>query len=220
MSKFDFNTTAKQYDEYYNTETGQKIDTIEKRLVAKYLNKIPEKEALEIGAGTGHWSMFFSDHGFQITGIDLASEMLQKAIEKNVPGAIFMEMNAEHLMFPNEAVKNIFTIATVEFTNNKETFFDEAFRVLKRNGCFLIGALNENSLIGRTKEQDPVFKNADFFTEESLLRHLNRFGHATVEGCAVMTEEGKLLDFDDDQSLTQEQKNKEGAFLVGFVKKL
>jgi len=108
VMKFDFNKVAQNYDDYYHSEFGKKIDDVEKRLVKKYLNKIPDKEALEIGCGTGHWSMFFSDNGFQITGIDLASDMLAKAIDKDIPGAVFMEMDAENLMFPSESIKNIF----------------------------------------------------------------------------------------------------------------
>lgn len=218
--KFDFNTVARNYDDYYQSEFGQKVDVVEKRLVKKYLDKVPEKEALELGCGTGHWSLFFSDNGFQITGIDLAKDMLNKAIEKDIPGAVFMEMNAEELMFPSESIKNIFTIATAEFTDDRQQFFDEAFRVLKRGGYLLAGVLNENSTLGKTKDQDEVFKNATFFTSETLYRSLTRFGHAEIEGCALIDNNGKILDYPEDHNISQEKLNNEGAFLVGFVKKL
>ena len=220
VMKFDFNKVAQNYDDYYHSEFGKKIDDVEKRLVKKYLNKIPDKEALEIGCGTGHWSMFFSDNGFQITGIDLASDMLAKAIDKDIPGAVFMEMDAENLMFPSESIKNIFSIATAEFTNDQQQFFDEAFRVLKRGGYLLVGGLNANSTLGKTKEQDEVFKDATFFTPESLYRFLTRFGHAEIEGCALIDQTGTILDHPDDHNIPQQKLNKEGAFLVGFVKKL
>lgn len=219
MVKFDFNTESERYDDYYTTSFGKKIDEVEKRLVSEFIKKIPEKEALEIGCGTGHWTMFFSDHGFQITAVDIADKMLQKAIEKDIPGAVFMNMNAEQLQFPGESVKNIFSIATAEFTVNKEQFFDEAFRVLKRGGYFLIGALNEESALGKSKNKDPVFKDAEFFTHESLYRYLTRFGHAEIKGCALISDESDILDYNVNHSLTQEQLNKDGACLVGFVKK-
>ena len=218
--KFDFNTVARNYDDYYQSEFGQRVDVVEKRLVKKYLDKVPEKEALELGCGTGHWSLFFSDNGFQITGIDLAKDMLNKAIEKDIPGTVFMEMNAEELMFPSESIKNIFTIATAEFTDDRQQFFDEAFRVLKRGGYLLAGVLNENSTLGKTKDQDEVFKNATFFTPETLYRSLTRFGHAEIEGCALIDENGEILDYPEDHNISQEKLNNEGAFLVGFVKKL
>lgn len=219
MVKFDFNTESEKYDNYYATNFGKKIDEVEKRLVLEFIKQIPEKEALEIGCGTGHWTMFFSDQGFQITAVDIADKMLHKAIEKDIPGAVFMNMNAEQLQFPGESVKNIFSIATAEFTDNKEQFFDEAFRVLKRGGYFLIGALNEESALGRSKNEDPVFKNAEFFTPESLYRYLTRFGHAEIKGCAIISDKGDILDYNDNHNFTDEQLNKDGAFLVGFVKK-
>ncbi|MFO8055284.1 MAG: class I SAM-dependent methyltransferase [Bacteroidales bacterium] len=220
MTPFDFNPIAKDYDNYYQTGSGQKIDAVEKRLVKKYLNTIPEKEALEIGCGTGHWSMFFSDQGFQITGIDIADNMIRQAVNKNIPGAVFIQMNAENLMFPNESIKNIFTIATAEFTHNQQKFFDESFRVLKRNGYFLIGALNANSPLNKKKENDPVFKDANFFTPTSLKGFLNRFGHAETEGCAVISETNQVLDYPADHKISQQQRNNYGAFLVGLAKKL
>lgn len=220
MPKFDFNKEAEQYDHYYTTDFGTKVDAVETRTVKKHLEKLPEHEALEIGCGTGHWTMFFSDCGFQITGIDLAEKMLKKAIDKNIPGAVFMQMDAENLMFGNESVKNIFTIATAEFTDNKQKFFDEAYRVLKRDGYFLIGALNENSPLGKNKNEDPVFKNAEFFTYDSLQRYLNRFGHAEIEGCVLIDDKGQILDYTEKHEIPAEKLNREGAFFVGCVKKL
>jgi ubiquinone/menaquinone biosynthesis C-methylase UbiE len=220
MPKFDFNKEAEQYDNYYNTDFGIKVDAVEKRIVQKHLEKIGEREALEIGCGTGHWTMFFSDRGFQITAIDLAEEMLKKAIDKNIPGAVFTQMDAENLMFGNESVKNIFTIATAEFTDNKQKFFDEAYRVLKRNGYFLIGALNENSPMGKNKSQDHVFKNAEFFTYDSLKKYLNRFGHADIDGCVLIDERGQILDYPEEHEIPAEKLNREGAFFVATVKKL
>ncbi len=220
MLKFDFNKVAGKYDDYYQTDTGRKIDAVEKWQVKQYLDRIEEKEALEIGCGTGHWSMFFSDNGFQVTGIDIAEQMMQKAIEKDIPGAVFMKMDAENLMFPSESVKNIFTMASAEFTHNRQKFFDEAYRVLKRGGHFLIGALNRDSLMGKNKQNDPVFKDADFFSYDELQRLLNRFGHPGISGCVLMNEKGEVLDYPRDKDIPQECLNNEGAFLVGFVKKL
>jgi ubiquinone/menaquinone biosynthesis C-methylase UbiE len=220
MLRFDFDKIATEYDSYYKTEMGRQIDIVEKRLVKSFLKKTVEREALEIGCGTGHWTTFFSDNGFQITGIDMAQGMMNKAIEKDIPGSVFMQMDAENLQFPSESVKNVFTIATAEFTNNQQVFFDEVFRVLKRGGFFLIGALNENSMMGASKDNDPVFKNASFFTEEKLYRFLTRFGHAEIKGCALISEEGEILDLPENHQIPQERLNKEGAFLVGFVKKL
>ncbi len=220
MLKFDFNKVAGEYDDYYQTAAGRKIDAVEKWQVKEFLDRIKEKEALEIGCGTGHWTMFFSDNGFQVTGIDIAGKMMQKAIDKDIPGAVFMEMDAENLMFPNESVKNIFTIASAEFTNDRQKFFDEAYRVLKRGGHFLIGALNRNSLMGKNKQNDPVFKDADFFSYDELQRLLNRFGHPEIKGCVLMDEKGEVLDYPRDKDIPQQRLNNEGAFLVGFVKKL
>ncbi len=220
MTRFDFDSIAQSYDQYYETPAGAKVDAVEKRLVKTFLKKIPEKEALEIGCGTGHWSSFFSDNGFQITGVDIGREMINQAVKKDIPGSVFMQMNAMNLAFPAESVKNIFTIATAEFVEDQEKFFDEVFRVLKRGGCLLTGVLNADSALGKTKEDHPIYSNARFFTPRSLHNTLSRFGHAQVKGCVMLTDDHQVADYPEGHGIPGEQRDQFGAFLVGFVKKL
>jgi len=44
MMLFDFNQVAGEYDHYYQTEQGKKIDAIEKQLVNRYLQELKKAE--------------------------------------------------------------------------------------------------------------------------------------------------------------------------------
>ena len=48
---------------------GVLYDKLEKRAMVCLLGKVKEGDTLlEVGAGTGWWSLFFSELGFRVTG--------------------------------------------------------------------------------------------------------------------------------------------------------
>lgn len=229
---FDFNLVAEYYDEYYNSEFGKKVDAVEKRLVEKYLEKIPTKKALEVGCGTGHWTDFFINKGFEITGIDISKNMIDIAQKKNLKDAKFEIINIEDAPYPDNSFDNIFAITSLEFVDNRQKAIEQIYRILKPGGYLLIGCLNINSFIGKTKQSNKVFAQANFFDEEQLFKILSKFGSPIIEGCALITdrtgkiepsednsdeEANQVLDYEKEISSNILRKN--GAFLVGFVKK-
>ena len=73
QSMFDFDTIADEYDLWYESAEGAMCDHFEKKAISKYLPKnVKGMKLLEIGCGTGHWSQFFSEYGFEVTGIDVS----------------------------------------------------------------------------------------------------------------------------------------------------
>jgi len=229
---FDFNLVAEYYDEYYNSEFGRKVDAVEKRLVKKYLEQIPIKNALEVGCGTGHWTEFFINNGFGIAGIDISENMIDIAQKKNLKNAKFTVENIEDAYYPDNFFDNIFAITSLEFVDNRQKAIEQIYRILKPGGYLLIGCLNINSFIGKTKQSNKVFAQANFFDEEQLFKILSKFGSPIIEGCALITdnigsiepsenksddEPNQVRDYDDEISSNILRKN--GAFLVGFVKK-
>ena len=77
MNVFNNPEIAGKYDNYYQTDFGKKVDEIEKNLVLSLISDIPRGVMLEVGCGTGHWTRFFIDQGFKLTGIDISESMLQ-----------------------------------------------------------------------------------------------------------------------------------------------
>jgi len=217
MIPFNFDFVAESYDEYYQSNFGKKIDFVEKRLVKTYLDKIPNKKALEIGCGTGHWTQFFSENNFEMIGIDISEKMIEQAKRKNIPNANFFVQNCENLNFPTENLENVFAITSLEFLENKEKAIEEIYRVLKPEGYFLIGCLNIHSYLGKIRNENEIFKNADFFDAKSLDLILKKFGNPTIEGSALIDENLNVLDFE--SKIEADKLINEGAFLVGFVQK-
>ena len=75
----------------YNKIADQWADSRDSSFVSKlvidFAAKIkPGGKVLDIGCGTGYpITTFLSEYGFAITGIDIAENLLQKAIKRNIP---------------------------------------------------------------------------------------------------------------------------------------
>jgi len=112
MIQQGFDTVAAGYDHpslSFFPETA-------KRLI-KHLNLKPTDNLLDVCTGTGVVALTAAEKLTQgkVTGIDLSSGMLQqaknKAAEKNLNNTEFLQMDLEHLAFP----QNSFDVATSSF---------------------------------------------------------------------------------------------------------
>lgn len=78
-----FDQEASTYDNWYNTPLGSFVDRLEKELIAKSAQPQAGEKALDLGCGTGIFTIWLAKQGLDVTGIDLSSEMLAKAREKH-----------------------------------------------------------------------------------------------------------------------------------------
>jgi ubiquinone/menaquinone biosynthesis C-methylase UbiE len=79
-SRYDFDSVATTYDKWYETAEGKMYDRLEKKAISRYLQHIVAgMKLLEVGCGTGHWSQFFSNCGFEVIGIDISEPMITAA---------------------------------------------------------------------------------------------------------------------------------------------
>lgn len=215
MQKFDFDNAAGSYDDFYSNPIGQQIDLIEKSIISQYLRRLNCQILVELGCGTGHWTSFFSSEGFTVIGLDISIKMLETANNKNIPGSVFLKQDVHLLPFLDNSIENIASITAIEFVEDQEKVFSEIKRVLKPGGAFIIGCLNINSQLGKTKSENELFRNADFFSSDSLNIHLCKFGKPEIRGCVYLNEKNEILDYQSGE----EQLLKYGAFLAGIVYK-
>lgn len=176
MNVFLEKEIASSYDQYYQSEAGKAIDKIEKELVFELIKNVPRSEMLELGCGTGHWTAFFEENGFDLTALDTSEEMLKFAKNRNLK-AKFIKANSENLKFTHQSFAFVSSITMLEFVENQQKVIDEAYRVLKPGGYLLLGQLLEGSVIAKHKDNSETFKNAIFLSEEKLKNLLSKFGN-------------------------------------------
>lgn len=105
----------------------------------------PGEVVLDLGAGGG-FDVFLAAKQVgpkgKVYGVDMTPEMISKARDtaskngyKNVE---FLLGEIEHLPLPNNTVDAIISNCVVNLSTNKESVFNESFRVLKENGRLAI----------------------------------------------------------------------------------
>lgn len=172
MNIFLKQDVADKYDKYYHTDFGKKVDQIEQKIITELLNKVEldtktNNEILDIGCGTGHWTEFFINKGFRPTGVDSSQSMLNIAKSKGLK-AKFILANSENLPFENESYNIITSITMLEFVENRKKSIEEIYRVLKKGAYLIIGGLYNNSVLAMNKNNDSVFKHANFYDKTNL----------------------------------------------------
>jgi len=183
-SRYDFDSMAHSYDQWYETAEGKMYDRLEKNAVLKYL---PQNGAgmklLELGCGTGHWSQFFACLGFEVTGIDVSVPMIETARSKPISDVTFQTGDAHALPFTNNSFDITVAITTFEFVRNVELVLREMLRCTRKpGGQILVGVLNASAQINRNRRNssESPYARARWFTPGQIRRLLEPFGCVDV----------------------------------------
>ncbi|MBI4178666.1 class I SAM-dependent methyltransferase [bacterium] len=105
------------------------------------LGDIRGKKILEIGCGTGRQAVWFARRGAEVTAVDISEEALKslrnQAAAENLPGIQILQMDAEHLQFPNDSFDVVYVNSVMMHLRHAAAFREFA-RVTKRGGQVVI----------------------------------------------------------------------------------
>jgi SAM-dependent methyltransferase len=177
-SLFDFEPMAREYDRWYKTPTGQNHDRAQKEDVRSLLQPAHAGERLlDVGCGTGHWSSFFAEMGYQVTGIDISPNMVQAA-RAAAQECSFRVADACQLPFPDASFDVLASMATLEFIPAPADAIREMVRCAKPGGMLLIGTLNRLAALNRRRLSggEQPYASARLFSPSELRRCLARWG--------------------------------------------
>jgi len=183
-SRFDFGSIAETYDRWYETRKGRAYDALEKQAVARTLPRpAPGLRLLDVGCGTGHWSAFFGQCGFEVIGVDIAPEMIAVARKKRITQTSFQVADAHSLPFEDEEFDVTAAITTLEFVRDAEAVVQEMARCTRRpGGVILLGVLNSLAAINAERKAAgaPPYADARFFSPEEVKAMLAPYGEPRV----------------------------------------
>jgi SAM-dependent methyltransferase len=92
---------------------------------------------LDVGCGTGNYSIALHNKGYSIKGIDPATTMLKQAMQKNTM-IEFTKAKAECIPFESYTFNGIFCLSVIHHFFDLEKAFSEISRVLKKKGRLII----------------------------------------------------------------------------------
>ncbi|KPK75894.1 MAG: hypothetical protein AMJ79_09305 [Phycisphaerae bacterium SM23_30] len=184
-SRFDFDLIADSYDNWYAGRRGAMYDRLEKKIIAELLPAAAEGEKLlEVGCGTGHWSEFFSEYGFEVTGLDVSERMINAAWRKSIPNASFHIADGHLLPFADDSFNWTTAITTLEFVRDAGAVLREMIRCTRKSGKILLGVLNGLSKVNRQKQRQEIPENsyaaARLYSPVELKQLLQPYGRVKI----------------------------------------
>ena len=187
---FNFGRMAGSYDAWYRTREGRTYDRLEKAAVLRALQPLPRgKKLLDVGCGTGHWSAFFSDQGFEVTGVDLAPEMIAVAGNKRIPHATFQVADGQALPFKDNRFDAVVSITTLEFVSDADRVVREMVRCVRQpGGRLLVGVLNSLARLNIERKEAGAhpYAEARLFEPDEVKDILMPYGKPTVKTAAFV----------------------------------
>ena len=189
-NRYDFSALAEEYDIWYTSREGMLYDRFEKTAMLKYLPaQSNNKTLLDVGCGTGHWSEFFSECGFTVTGLDVSQRMIDTARSKSNRDITYFVSDAHRLPFPDGAFDVTAAITTLEFTRNPAGVIREMVRCTRQpGGRVLIGVLNCCSWINRKRRNKglPPYADAWLISPHQLRNMLEPYGKPEITTTAFV----------------------------------
>jgi ubiquinone biosynthesis O-methyltransferase len=162
-----FDNVASDYDAWYTDKKGSFVDTVETELAFKMIQVENGMKVLDVGCGTGNFSIKLAKMGCSVTGIDISDNMLdiarKKAEEENLD-IQFLHMNLNELNFKENKFDAVFSMAAFEFVDDEDApkALEGMLKVVKKNGQVLIGTISSNSSWGKLYQDESFKKNTVF----------------------------------------------------------
>ena len=134
---------TRRSDSFLEQRRAELHSALAGRWMAELKKYLPEKKnlrILDVGCGTGFFTILLAKEGHQVTGIDLTPDMITHAkelAEEEKADCRFMVMDAEAPDFPDEEFDVIVSRNLTWTLPDAEHAYQEWFRVLKPGGVMI-----------------------------------------------------------------------------------
>jgi ubiquinone/menaquinone biosynthesis C-methylase UbiE len=217
-----FDQEAAVYDQWYETELGKYVDEVETECALRLFSSPPGSRVLDVGCGTGNFSVKLAQRGHRVVGIDVSAAMLHVAAKKREAEALtveFAHMDAHRLGFDDASFDGVLAMATLEFLANPEQALEEMFRAVKPGSPIVVGTINRDSDWGRLYKSPQfemtVFRHARLKTPEEM-RQLKPEHLVRVQECLFISPDVDVECLEGAQERKRERRQKQGK-RGGFV---
>jgi arsenite methyltransferase len=160
---------------------------------------------VDLGSGRGTDVLRLAEtvgkDGF-VYGIDISEGMIRKAVSTadrlGVKNAAFLHSPLEKISIPDATVDLVISNCTINHSEDKQSVWNEIFRILKKDGRFVVSDIYSLTPVPEEFRKDPVAISecwAGSVTREEYLGHLHNagFGPVTIIEESSPYEKGKIM---------------------------
>ncbi|MDA3788596.1 MAG: class I SAM-dependent methyltransferase [Desulfobacula sp.] len=153
-----FDKWTTKYDCWFETQCGILVKQYESELLLKLLNPLSGEKILDVGCGTGVFTIDVIAQGSRITGIDISEPMLRKAIHKigkigspvktaEIVTTDFTGICADMCVLPfaDNSFDKVLSMTAIEFIEDANKAVAELDRVTRQGGTIVLTTLNSLS---------------------------------------------------------------------------
>lgn len=185
-----YNAVANSYKE---THGSLQLTT---PLLDHFLTLIKGKKILDAGCGSGRDARYFTEKGYEVIGIDLATNLLNIA-QSEAPKASFQKMDIRKIEFADDFFDGIWAMASVLHLpkNQLDTALAEFFRVLKPEGILYLSV--KQGVGERYISKDYYINHRKYFSfyqKDEISSHLSTIGFTVNESSSVLLSHGTFID--------------------------
>ena len=139
-----------KYLQSCTTEFWRKVFDAELDYVLRELEGV--KDVLSVGCGPAIIEAGLSEHGFNVTGLDISKEALDQAPDsiRTVRGSV------ENMDFTESSFDAVIYVASIQFIERYKEAVKQSARVLRSGGKLLIMLLNPESEFFKEKAGNPA----------------------------------------------------------------
>jgi ubiquinone/menaquinone biosynthesis C-methylase UbiE len=175
-----FDGAAAAYDEWYESPLGAFAERVERQAVFELLAPQAGELILEVGSGTGRYTLELFHRGARAVGVEPSTGMLAVAQERRSPvdGPSYVRAVGEALPFRSRVFDGVVIVTTLEFASDPDALLSEAVRVTRVGGRVVAGALSRRGpwAARRRRSRSPLWAGARFLMEGELRAMLERYG--------------------------------------------
>lgn len=214
-----FNQVSNEYDDWLENPLGRFMFEEEVDLMKSLLTIKPGMRILDVGCGTGNFMVELAGEDCQVVGVDTSDGMLNVAREKmkDMTNVDFKQMDVSALDFEDETFDVVVALTSFEFMEDKQSAFNEMWRVLKNGGQLVIGTISSSGSWGQLYtssefKNDPIYSKAEFINLSELTGFKNEYV-SSFGGSLFITPETTVEDLSDETE-TELPMSKEAGFIA------
>ena len=169
-----FDDWPDKYDRWFESPIGALVKKYENELLLDLLQPGPQETILDVGCGTGIFTLNILESGPRITGLDISYPMLKRAAQKaKLYPFRAVAGDMRYLPFADECFDKAVSMTALEFITDGQAAVEDLFRVTKRGGVVVVTTLNSLSPWAERRKKEAerghsLFKQMIFRSPEDM----------------------------------------------------